>query len=217
MVDLGNLRAEFHGNLTQHVGTEVIFPLNSDEEGNLWAGPPVFSKTRAFTGTISRWKANFGFIKCEEVSDEVYIHGNAAWRGNVPAQVGQQVTFEMHINNQGKLAASSPKPVEGGIVANSAENPAKRQKLFQQPLTKGGSTWLPSLGAGPMGGGMDYGSFGAWGSWGKGGCKASGKAASGWAQNGKGSGGKAGKAGEIGLKVPSYGMIRRRDLALSKC
>ena len=113
-VKLDDLRAEFRGDLTKHVGTEVMFPLNADEEENLWAGPPVFPKNRTFTGAIVSWKANFGFIKCKDLdlfsADGVYLHGKAAVRGNVPTSIGQPVTFQLHISDKGKPQASSPKP-----------------------------------------------------------------------------------------------------------
>lgn len=212
-VKIDDLRAEFHGDLSKHVGAEVMFPLNADEEDNLWAGPPVFAKTRRFVGSIKVWKANFGFIKCEELdalfADGVYMHGNAAFRGNVPTEVGQEVTFELHVSEKGKPQASSPRPVGIDSGAMSSENPAKRQKLFQQPVAKGGASWSASLGPGQWGGGMDHGGFkgkesfgkGGWKDGGKGGWKDGGKFSDfGWAKGGKWSGGKwsGGKAGKAG-------------------
>lgn len=201
-VKLDDLRAEFRGDLSKHIGAEIMFPLNADEEDNLWAGPPVFAKNRSFTGAISSWKGHFGFIKCKELdgcfADGVYIHGNAAVRGHVPTNLGQQVTFGLHVSDKGKPQASSPRPVGGGKGPMFAENPAKRPRLMQQPLAKGGSAWSPSLGA--PAGGKDHGAFKGKDSWGKGGWNDSGKPAwggmrdAGWVKGGKG--GKGGKAGE---------------------
>lgn len=207
--NLDDLRAQFRGDLALHIGAEVMFPLNWDEEDNFWAGPPVFASTHTFTGTIKAWKGKFGFIKCDEldpfVTEGVYMHGNAARRGKVPTAVGQLVAFNMHVSELGRIQASSPKPVGGGHGPMYAEQPPKRPRIEQQdPRAKGKGHWSPSLGLGPPGYGSPAGAWSCdgWGgkTGGKSGLKDGGKSA--WYGSGdggkascKGTGGCGGKGG----------------------
>ena len=147
------MRAHFSGDLANHIGEEVVFPFNVDEEGNPWAGPPVLSNTNRLTGTIHSWKGTYGFIHCDDIDPfEVYLHANAAKRGKFYPDIGVGVTFSLHVRATGsrKPQASSPKPADGVEwgVASYGEPSSKRPKLAYEcsdgkgkKRTKGKGKW----------------------------------------------------------------------------
>eukprot|EP00929_Paragymnodinium_shiwhaense_P019794 TRINITY_DN13382_c0_g1_i1.p1 TRINITY_DN13382_c0_g1~~TRINITY_DN13382_c0_g1_i1.p1 ORF type:complete len:893 (+),score=252.37 TRINITY_DN13382_c0_g1_i1:156-2834(+) len=116
---------EGNGDLVAQIGDEIIFHIVEDQEGELWAWPPIIPKARDFNGTIKTWTGQKGWLKCDVLQpifeNDVFIHSAAAEYGGVDAKPGAAVTFNLHVSEQGQAQASSPRPLGMPVPTKSAQ------------------------------------------------------------------------------------------------
>ncbi len=101
-------------------------PFERQESANSVNAPPL-----RFNGTLTKWNSDrgFGFVVAEQGSQELFVHVSAFPRdGRVPT-IGEDLSFEMELDNQGrKRAVRLRRP---GVAAPTA--PARPQGRPSSP------------------------------------------------------------------------------------
>lgn len=82
-----------------------------------------------FEGSIKTWndERGFGFIEPTQGGQEVFVHVSAFSQRSGRPQVGQQVTFEVELNRDGKKRAKAVQPVRAAKPARMRRSTGSAQ------------------------------------------------------------------------------------------
>ena len=89
--------------------------------------------TEKFKGHIVKWhdEKGFGFIKCQDLSEEIFFH-ISQYKGKQRPEINEQVVFTLGKNRQGKTQALGVISTKNSLRAIPRSNGA-RQPLNCQP------------------------------------------------------------------------------------